>query len=147
MRLGGTFDYAARKERLEEVNRELESPELWNDPERAQAMGKERARLEQVVATIEALDSGLSDAGGLLELAAEEQDADTAGEVSSDLDALEGRVFAKTGTITHVNSLSGYLVTESGHELIFSIFTNGSGLSSRQVRSGIDRILEVVARR
>jgi D-alanyl-D-alanine carboxypeptidase/D-alanyl-D-alanine-endopeptidase (penicillin-binding protein 4) len=61
--------------------------------------------------------------------------------------SLEGRVFAKTGTINHVNSLSGYLVTDSGRELIFSILTNGSGLSSGPVRAGIDRVVEAVARR
>ena len=60
--------------------------------------------------------------------------------------SLEGRVFAKTGTINHVNSLSGYLITASGRELIFSILTNGSGLSSGVVRAGIDQVLQVVAR-
>jgi D-alanyl-D-alanine carboxypeptidase/D-alanyl-D-alanine-endopeptidase (penicillin-binding protein 4) len=64
----------------------------------------------------------------------------------SRLTSLESRVFAKTGTITHVNSLSGYLFTDSGRELIFSILTNGSGLPSRSVRRGIDRILEITAR-
>ena len=32
-----------KKERLEEVNAELEQPDVWNEPERAQALGKERA--------------------------------------------------------------------------------------------------------
>ena len=40
--LRGTFDYDAKKERLEEVNAELEQPDVWNEPERAQALGKER---------------------------------------------------------------------------------------------------------
>ncbi|MFT4811271.1 MAG: peptide chain release factor 2, partial [Paraglaciecola sp.] len=31
---GGIFDYDQKKERLEEVNRELESPDVWNQPER-----------------------------------------------------------------------------------------------------------------
>jgi D-alanyl-D-alanine carboxypeptidase/D-alanyl-D-alanine-endopeptidase (penicillin-binding protein 4) len=63
------------------------------------------------------------------------------------LPRLEGRLFAKTGTITHVNSLSGYLVTEGGRDVIFSILTNGSGLPSSQVRAAIDRVVEEVARR
>ncbi len=29
---GGIFDYDAKLERLEEVTRELESPDVWNDP-------------------------------------------------------------------------------------------------------------------
>lgn len=38
--LGGIFDYDAKKERLEEVNAELEQPDVWNEPERAQALGR-----------------------------------------------------------------------------------------------------------
>jgi D-alanyl-D-alanine carboxypeptidase/D-alanyl-D-alanine-endopeptidase (penicillin-binding protein 4) len=63
------------------------------------------------------------------------------------LPGFEGRVFAKTGTITHVNSLSGYLVTGEGREVIFGILTNGSGLPSGGVRAAIDRIVEEASRR
>jgi len=63
------------------------------------------------------------------------------------LAGLEGRVFAKTGTISHVNSLSGYQVTRSGREFIFSILTNGSGLPSGVVRNGIDAVVQALARR
>lgn len=59
---------------------------------------------------------------------------------------LRNRLFAKTGTITHVNSLSGYVFTAGGRELIFSILTNGSGLRSGVVRAGIDQIAELAAR-
>lgn len=62
------------------------------------------------------------------------------------LRALEGRVFAKTGTITNVNSLSGYLVTDPGVELTFSILTNGTGLRSTAVRPAIDAVVEAIAR-
>ncbi|MEE2897661.1 MAG: D-alanyl-D-alanine carboxypeptidase/D-alanyl-D-alanine-endopeptidase [Gemmatimonadota bacterium] len=59
---------------------------------------------------------------------------------------LEGRVFAKTGTISNVNSLSGYLVQNDGTEVIFSILSNGSGLSSSVVRAAIDDVARVLAR-
>ncbi len=49
---GGIFDYDVKAERLVEVSRELELPDIWNDPERAQALGKERSSLEEVVNTI-----------------------------------------------------------------------------------------------
>lgn len=64
--------------------------------------------------------------------------------LSNRLAGLEGRVFAKTGTIANVNSLSGYLITRSGRELIFSIMTNSSGRPSAQVRRGIDRLVNVL---
>jgi len=86
---GGIFDFDSRRERLEEVNRELEDPNLWDDPERAQRLGKERAALDNVVNTIVNLRSQLEDANGLLGLAQDEQDADTAGAVRDDLERLE----------------------------------------------------------
>ena len=52
VRSGGIFDYDTKKERLVEVERELELPEIWNEPDRAQALGKERSSLEIVVNTI-----------------------------------------------------------------------------------------------
>ncbi len=50
--LGGIFDFDLRKEELDEVNRELEQPGVWDDPENAQKLGKERSRLEKIVVTI-----------------------------------------------------------------------------------------------
>jgi peptide chain release factor 2 len=90
--LGGIFDYANKKERLEEVSLELESSAVWNEPERAQALGKERSALEAVVKTIDDLDAGLEDIEGLVELAVEEDDEDTFNEASAELDELERRL-------------------------------------------------------
>lgn len=53
-----------------------------------------------------------------------------------------GRVEAKTGTLRHVNALSGYLRTLDGRELVFSIMSNGSGQPSWQVQAALDRIVE-----
>ena len=39
---GGIFDYEAKSERLQVVNLELENPDIWNDPEHAQELGKEK---------------------------------------------------------------------------------------------------------
>ncbi len=64
-------------------------PEVWNDPERAQALGKERSSLELVVNTIRNMDSNLDGAADLLEMAAEEDDQETVDAVVADLDELE----------------------------------------------------------
>ncbi|WP_175609551.1 peptide chain release factor 2 [Shewanella sp. UCD-KL21] len=90
--LRGYLDYAAKSERLEEVSRELESAEVWNDPENAQALGKERSALEAVVKTIDDMDSGLEDIEGLVELAIEEDDEETFNDASTELDGLEKRL-------------------------------------------------------
>jgi peptide chain release factor 2 len=85
---GGIFDFDVKKERLVEVERELEVPEVWNNPENAQALGRERASLELVVNTIETLESGLVDARELLDLAVEEQDEAALNDVVSELNEL-----------------------------------------------------------
>ncbi|REH37662.1 peptide chain release factor 2 (bRF-2) [Paraperlucidibaca baekdonensis] len=87
-RSGGIFDYDLKQERLEEVTRELEDPTLWDDPEKAQAIGKERSTLEGVVLTIDQLSSGLEDAKALLDLAVEADDEDTLVDVAGELDGL-----------------------------------------------------------
>ncbi|WP_194437408.1 peptide chain release factor 2 [Vibrio fluminensis] len=90
--LRGYLDYDAKQERLEEVNAELEQPDVWNEPERAQALGKERASLEAVVETINQLEQGVEDVEGLLELAVEEEDQETFDEIEPELAELEDKL-------------------------------------------------------
>jgi peptide chain release factor 2 len=92
MCFGGIFDYDIKKERLDEVERELAQPEVWNKPERAQALGQERSSLEHVVQTIDNLDAGLADSIDLLDMAVEEEDADAVAEVEAELDGLKGQL-------------------------------------------------------
>jgi len=89
---GGIFDYDAKKERLEEVNAELEQPDVWNEPERAQALGKERSSLEAIVNTLDQMNQGLEDVQGLLDLAVEADDEETFNEALAELDVLEGKL-------------------------------------------------------
>lgn len=90
--LRGIFDYDAKKERLEEVNAELEQPDVWNEPERAQALGKERSSLEAIVDTLDQMTQGLEDVSGLLELAVEADDEETFNEAVAELDTLEEKL-------------------------------------------------------
>ena len=92
MRSGGIFDFDLKVERLEEVERELESPDVWNDAERAQALGRERASLEKVVRGITGLTEGLSGASELLELAEMEDDESTAQSVVDDVEGFAKEV-------------------------------------------------------
>ncbi len=54
--------------------------------------------------------------------------------------AAAGRIWAKTGTLEHVNALSGYATTLHGAQLIFSIFGNNYLLRSRDANGVIDAI-------
>ncbi len=65
---------------------------MWNEPERAQALGKERSSLEAIVETIDQLDQGVEDVEGLLELAIEEEDQETFDEIEPELFELEGKL-------------------------------------------------------
>jgi len=94
MSFGGIFDYDLKKERLEEVNAELEQSDVWTDLEKAQALGKERVTLEEIINTIDSLDQGLDDVEGLLELAIEAEDQDTFDEANQELEQLEKKLAA-----------------------------------------------------
>lgn len=91
---GGIFDYINRKERLTEVELELAESDVWNNPERAQELGRERASLEAVVKTIDDLDRGVSDTRELLEMVVEEDDEESLSEVESEIAAMESQLAA-----------------------------------------------------
>ena len=52
------------------------------------------------------------------------------GTLSNRLRSATARIFAKTGTLTYVNSLSGYVVTQDNEVLVFSIFCNNDSSPS-----------------
>ena len=90
--LRGIFDFEEKRERLQEVELELADGEVWNDPDRAQQLGKERASLEQIVGLLSTLGDSLSDLGELAEMASEENDQTALDEVSTELQSLEGQL-------------------------------------------------------
>ncbi|MDB2384470.1 peptide chain release factor 2 [Endozoicomonas sp.] len=86
--LRGYLDYAQKSERLQEVERELEAPTVWNNPDNAQALGRERSQLETVVQTIDELTQGVLDAEELLEMSVEEADEEGVQGVEDELNGL-----------------------------------------------------------
>jgi peptide chain release factor 2 len=91
-RSGGFFDYDNKSERLAEVSRELEDPAIWNTPDRAQELGRERSRLEQVVTLVDKVTQGLQDAGELLDMAIDENEPSAVKDVERDVAAIEEQV-------------------------------------------------------
>ena len=71
---------------------ELAEPSVWDDPERAQALGKERSSLEEIVKTLDDLFQGLDDVRELFEIGQSESDDDILAEVESELSFLTGRL-------------------------------------------------------
>jgi peptide chain release factor 2 len=76
-------------DRLEEVRLELENPEIWSDPDKAQSLGKEKVELENLCEAFSYSSSILTDAKELLEMAEAENDIDTVNGIISDLDEIE----------------------------------------------------------
>jgi len=77
---------------LVEVGRELEDPKIWNEPERAQALGKERAQLDGIVSKLTTLVRQNTDSLELLDLIEGEQDADSVHSLVQDVDGLEKEI-------------------------------------------------------
>ncbi|MCC5864347.1 MAG: peptide chain release factor 2 [Wenzhouxiangella sp.] len=90
--LRGYLDYEGKQERLEEVSRELEDPSVWDDPEHAQKLGKERSELDRSVSAQRSVIDGVRDAAELLEMALAEDDEETMASVAEDLKRLERAV-------------------------------------------------------
>ncbi len=71
---GGIFDYDAKALKLNEVDAALEDPKVWDNPKRAQELGKEKKSLEDVVHVLDRLTSELADNTELFEMSAEDDD-------------------------------------------------------------------------
>jgi peptide chain release factor 2 len=91
-RYGGFFEYDRKKERLEEVGRELEDPAVWQKPDRAQELGRERARLTSDIGEIDRTSKGISDAIELLALAESEGEESAVVDIERDSDRLASEV-------------------------------------------------------
>ncbi len=71
---GGIFDYDAKAERLRTVNASLEDPKVWNDPKKAQELGREKKTLDTAVLSLDNLTRDLSDNLELFEMSKDEGD-------------------------------------------------------------------------
>jgi peptide chain release factor 2 len=91
-RSGGIFDYDRKSHRLTEVNATLENPAVWNEPKRAQELGREKRSLEEVVNTIDHLTSNLADNGELFDMSKAEDDFAGLAAIEADAAKLGGIV-------------------------------------------------------
>jgi peptide chain release factor 2 len=73
---GGVFDVAGLRAQLEELEVEMARPDLWDDPEAAQVVGRKKNAVDRELALYDSVESGLDDAEAFRELAAEAFDDD-----------------------------------------------------------------------
>lgn len=89
---GGIFDFDTKSERLQVVNAELESNDVWNDPQRAQELGREKKSLENIVGSLTHICNGLAEARELFELASEDDDDATLQAIEEDCNELGAKL-------------------------------------------------------
>jgi len=87
--LGQRMDLETAPHRLEEFNARVEDPDLWNDPEKAQKLMRDRQMLVDQIGTYKAIETGLNDNAELIELGEMEGDAEVVAEAEAALAALE----------------------------------------------------------
>lgn len=85
------MDWKTAEHRLEEFNAMTEDPDLWNDPDRAQKLMRERQMLVDAVDRYKSMRQELSDNVELIELGEMEDDAEVVGEAEEALKALAKR--------------------------------------------------------
>ena len=90
--LSDHLELEEKQDRLEEVKLELENPDVWSNPEKAQSLGKEKVQLDNLCETFSKSNSILSDAKELLEMAESENDVDTVNGLLTDLDKTENLI-------------------------------------------------------
>jgi peptide chain release factor 2 len=88
---GGVFDWDVALRKLDELNARSEDPTLWDRPEAAQALMRERNALASSVDTVKALERERADALEFAEMAEAEGDEASLGDVAAQLTALKAR--------------------------------------------------------
>ncbi|MGN6585653.1 MAG: peptide chain release factor 2 [Rhizobiaceae bacterium] len=89
------FDWDQAIKRLDYLNNRAEDGALWNDPQEAQKLMRERQMLDDGIRTVNGVSQALEDNIGLIELGEEEGDAEVVAEAEAAIRALSGEVRAR----------------------------------------------------
>lgn len=93
--LGQRMDIETAPHRLEEFNARVEDPDLWNDPEKAQKLMRDRQILVDKIKQYETIKQGVDDNAELIELGEMEGDEEVVAEAEAALAALVEDAAAK----------------------------------------------------
>lgn len=85
---GGFFDVETKAARLKDIDLALEDSKVWDNPQRAQELGKEKKQLEAVVSNLSALTATLTDTDELFALGKEADDTAMLESVGADVERL-----------------------------------------------------------
>lgn len=127
------LDWDKANGRLAELNDLAEDPNLWNDPQKAQGLMRERQQLEKNISVINGLEGDLRDTADLMELAEMEEDADVTAEAEDALRKLHGEL--------GVRQLEALLSGEAdGNDTYFEVHSGAGGTESNDWASMLLRM-------
>lgn len=92
MNSGGIFDYAAKQERLEEINLELAQPDVWSNTEKSESLNRERASLESIVLVLDDINKKLADSTENLDIICELEEFDSLSGLTNEVKSIENEI-------------------------------------------------------
>jgi len=118
------FEIENRQKRLEELEKSTSKQDLWDQPDRARDLLKEKTRVEATIERFKKLESGARDLEELYEIAREEADEKTLAELDSDADSILENVRDE-----EIRSLLGQ--AEDGRNAIMTIHAGAGGTEAQ----------------
>ncbi|MBE6004711.1 MAG: peptide chain release factor 2 [Lachnospiraceae bacterium] len=133
--LGASLDLENKKKRIVELDRMMEEPDFWTDPESANRYSTEARRLKDDVKAYEELTQAYEDIGALIEMAEEEDDMESVAEAkemldefSEKLDAMSTRLllsgeYDSMNAILRLNAGAGGTESNDWAGMLYRMFT------------------------
>ncbi|ETP73110.1 peptide chain release factor 2 [Lachnospiraceae bacterium JC7] len=133
--LGASLDLENKKKRIVELDRMMEEPNFWTDPESANKYSTEARRLKDDVKAYEELTQAYDDIGALIEMAEEEEDMESVAEAkemlddfSAKLDAMSTRLllsgeYDSMNAILRLNAGAGGTESNDWAGMLYRMFT------------------------